>query len=92
MRPAPIRPARGAWGESQQMVPWIRNVLEDPALEVYRRVMPNSQIRRIALESTAHYAVIIQIDSSSPLQARFITAYVVDSASALASMRTNPKW
>ncbi len=37
-----------------QRMTWIRNVLEDPALAVYRRVMPNSKIRRIAMESTAH--------------------------------------
>jgi hypothetical protein len=67
-------------------------MLEDPTLELYRRVMPNSEVRRIALEPTAHYAVIIQIASRDPLRARFITAYVVDSASALAGMRSNPKW
>jgi hypothetical protein len=71
---------------------WIKAVLEDPTLEVYRRVMPDSKVRRIALEPTARYAVIIQIDSSKPLRARFITAYVVDSASALTKMRSNPMW
>jgi hypothetical protein len=57
-----------------QRMNWIKAVLEDPTLEVYRRVMPDSKVRRIALEPTARYAVIIQIDSSKPLRARFITA------------------
>jgi hypothetical protein len=71
---------------------WIKAVLEDPALEVYRRVMPDSKVRRIALEPATRYAVIIQVDPSNPLRARSITAYVVDSASALSKMRSNQKW
>jgi hypothetical protein len=71
---------------------WIRAVLEDSNLELYRRVMPNSKVRRIALEPTTPYAVIIQIDSHDASRARFITAFVVDSSSALNKMRANPKW
>jgi len=71
---------------------WIRAVLEDSNLELYRRVMPNSKVRRIALEPTTPYAVIIQIDSHNASRARFITAFVVDSPSALNKMRANPEW
>jgi hypothetical protein len=75
-----------------QRMDWIRAVLADPSVELYRRVMPNSKVRRIALESTTLYTVIIQMDPRSSSRARFITAYVVDSASALAKMRANPRW
>jgi hypothetical protein len=40
----------------------------------------------------SRYAVIVQLDPRRPSQARFITAYVVDSPSALAKMRANPPW
>jgi hypothetical protein len=75
-----------------QRMDWIRAVLEDSSLEVYRRAMPSSKIRRIALEPTTPYAVIIQIDSRNARRARFITAYIVDSPSALTKMRSNPRW
>jgi hypothetical protein len=71
---------------------WIKAVLGDPVLELYRRVMPGSKVRRIALEPATRYAVVIQMDPGNPLRARFITAYVVDSASALSKMRSNQKW
>jgi len=75
-----------------QRIDWIKYVLEDPTMEVYRRVMPNGKVRRITLEPTTPYAVIIQINPKDPTQARFITAYVVNSQSALRKMRSNPKW
>lgn len=71
---------------------WIKAVLADSSIELYRRVMSNSKVRRIALEPTARYAVIIQIDNRNLSRARFITAYVVDSNSALTKMRSNPRW
>ena len=75
-----------------QRMDWIRAVLTDPSVELYRRVMPNSKIRRIALEPTVRYAVIIQIDNRNPSRARFTTAYVVDSNRVLTNMRSNPRW
>ncbi|GAB4543575.1 MAG: hypothetical protein Kow0063_36850 [Anaerolineae bacterium] len=75
-----------------QRMSWIKVMLDNPTSELYRRVMPNSKVRRIVLEPTAPYAVIIQIDSRDPSRARFITAYVVNSASALRKMRSNPRW
>jgi len=75
-----------------QRMDWIRAVLADPDAELYRRVMPNSKVRRIALEPTTPYVVVIQMDSGSLSRARFITAYVVGSASALGNMRANPIW
>ena len=75
-----------------QRMDWIKAVLQDSSLELYQRVMPNSKVRRIALESSTPYAVIIQIDSRNAHRARFITAYIVDSPSALTKMRSNPKW
>ncbi len=75
-----------------ERIDWIKHVLEDPAMEGYQRLMPNGKVRRITLEPTTPYAVIIQIDPKNPTQARFITAYVVNSRSALRKMRSNPKW
>lgn len=75
-----------------QRMDWIKAVLEDSRLELYQRGMPNSKVRRIALEPSTPYAVIIQIDSRNAHRARFITAYVVDSPSALTKMRSNPRW
>lgn len=71
---------------------WIKAVLDNDSVELYRRVMEDSgKIRRIALVGDERYAVIIQI-GSRPNQARFITAYVVNSDSALSNMRSNPGW
>jgi hypothetical protein len=76
-----------------QRMDWIRHVLYDPNIELYRRIMSiTGKERRIALEPTTPYAVIIQIDSHSLSRARFITAYVVSSSSTLANMRANPAW
>lgn len=71
---------------------WIRAILLDPHAELYKRVMPDGKIRRIALAPAVHYAVIIQMNPNRPDEARFITAYVVDSGSALQNMRANPRW
>ena len=71
---------------------WIRAVLRDPTAELYRRVMPTSSTRRIALLGPVRYAVIIQPYRRDPTRARFITAYIVDSNSTLTKMRSNPRW
>jgi len=70
---------------------WIGAVLRDPTVELYRRVIGN-KVRRIALDATENYVVIIQLSNSNATQARFITAYIVDSNSALRRMRSNPIW
>lgn len=78
--------------ERAQKIDWIRTVLADPTAELYRRTMSNSKTRRIAVEPTTPYAVIIQIHSHNSALARFVTAYVVDSMTALKKMRSNPRW
>lgn len=75
-----------------ERMPWISAVLKDVNAEVYRRVMRRGQIRRIALMPSDRYVVIIQLKIKNQVVARFITAYVVDSSSALLKMRSNPKW
>ena len=75
-----------------QRLNWIRAVLEEPTCNLYRRTMPGHRTRRIALEPTTPYAVIIQIDTRSLTRARFITAYIVDSTRALQGMISNPRW
>lgn len=71
---------------------WIRALLLDPSAELYRRVMHDGKLRRIALDPPTRYAVIIQMNPKCQSEARFITAYVVDSCSALQKMRSNPRW
>jgi hypothetical protein len=71
---------------------WIKALLEDASAEVYRRCMPDGKMMRIALWRHERYAVIIQLRKNRKEAARFITAYVVASASALAKMRGNPRW
>ena len=75
-----------------ERIDWIGAVLRDPSAEVYRRQMPDGKTHRIALWARQRYAVIVQIRKKRPNSARFITAYVVDSDSALAKMRGNPRW
>jgi len=75
-----------------QRMDWIRVVATDPGMEVYRRVMPGGKVRRIMLEPRKQYVVVCEILSSDPTQAVFITAYSVTSKSALAKMRSNPRW
>lgn len=70
---------------------WIRFALLEKHAEVYRRDMRN-KIRRITLLARQRYAVITQLNPKDTSRSRFITAYIVDSDSALAQMRSNPKW
>jgi len=70
---------------------WIAYVLQDATAELYERIMPNRKRRRIALMPAERYAVIIQVERD-PTRANFITAYVVNSDSALRKMRSNPRW
>lgn len=71
-----------------QRMNWIPAILGDPAMEVYRRVMPNRKVRRIALEPSTPYAVVIEMRRHNGV---FITAYKVDSG-PLQKMRGNPRW
>ena len=78
---------------------WIRHILQDHNVELYRRVMTSSTchghgsaVRRLALESAELYLVVIQIDPNDATCARFITAYLVDSVNALRNIRSNPVW
>lgn len=75
-----------------ERMPWIRALLLDPNAELYKRVMNAGKVRRIALDPTERYAVIIQMHPKRQNRARFITAYVVDSDSALKKMCANPRW
>ena len=71
---------------------WIRPVLEDGAMEQYRRVMADGAIRKIVLEPSATFVVVIQPELADPTKAAFITAYPVTSAKALTKIRSNPGW
>ncbi|MCK4342437.1 MAG: hypothetical protein KAY37_12020 [Phycisphaerae bacterium] len=71
---------------------WIRSVLEDRAMAQYRRVMPDGKTRKLLLEPSAPFIVVIQPELANPTKAAFITAYPVTSAKALAKIRSNPAW
>lgn len=74
-----------------QRMNWIPAILGDPAMEI-RRDMRKPKVRRKALEPSTPYVVIIQPDRRNPTRARFITAFRVDSVSALSKIRSNPPW
>lgn len=71
---------------------WIRPVLEDCAMEQYRRVMPDGKTRKLVLDPSAPFVVVIQPELANPAKAAFITAYPVTSVKALAKIRSNPTW
>ena len=73
---------------------WIRCVLADQSLEVYRRVMENGEIRRIVLHPRPRYVVITQVYSENPPKEVFITAFWVrdPNSRTLANIRSNPRW
>jgi len=71
---------------------WIRPVLEDRAMAQYRRVMPDGKTRKLVLEPSAPFIVVVQPELASPTTAAFITAYPVTSVKALAKIRSNPTW
>lgn len=77
--------------ERAQRMDWIKAVLKSSEFELYRRIMRNGIIRRIALVPSERYAVIIQVEKNMK-RANFVTAYVVESDVALGKMRSNPKW
>jgi hypothetical protein len=70
---------------------WISLVLSDGNVELYRRLMPDRKLRRIALFSSESYAVITQVERNGN-RAQFVTAYTVNSAAALGKMRSNLTW
>ncbi len=70
---------------------WISVVLSDGTVELYRRLMPDRKLRRIALVSSQRYAVIIQVERNVS-RAQFVTAYTVNSAGVLAKIRSNLTW
>lgn len=78
--------------ERAKRMKWIEAILKDASAEVYRRQMDDGKLARIALWQHERYAAIIQLRPNRPGSARFITAYVVDSETAMAKMRGNPKW
>lgn len=78
-------------GQRAGRMDWIAAVLQDRSVEIYRRVMLNRTVRRIALISSERYAVVIQVNKGGK-QAHFVTAYVVGSDKVLRKMRSNPKW
>lgn len=83
--------ARFDWNRAQRMN-WIGEVLIDPSAELYRSLMHTRHIRRIALWLPERYVVIIELRKKQPARAAFVTAFVVDSDSALAKIRSNPRW
>lgn len=70
---------------------WISLVLSDGNVELYRRLMPDRKLRRIALVSSESYAVITQVERNGN-RAQFVTAYTVNSTAALGKMRNNLTW
>jgi hypothetical protein len=78
------------WSRAERM-DWVGAVLRSSAVELYRRVMPKGKVRRIALIPAERYTVVIGVEKSLRL-ANFVTAYVVNSDSALNKMMSNPKW
>ena len=74
-----------------ERIDWIRALLAAPKAERYRRVV-DGKVRCLTLDTATSYAAIIQLQGKKARRARFVTAYVANSASALAKMRSNPPW
>ena len=70
----------------------IRPALEDCAMEQHRRVMSDGKTRKLILEPSAPFLVVIQPELADPTKAAFITAYPVTSVKALSKIRSNPTW
>lgn len=72
---------------------WIAVALQDAAAQRFqgwdRDTRKYDKNRRVTLVC-GNYVVVIGI--SSPTSARFITAYVADTPSTLAKLKTSPKW
>ncbi len=72
---------------------WIAVALQDTAVQRFqgwdRDTRKYDKNRRVTLVC-GNYVVVIGI--SSPTSARFITAYVADTPSTLAKLKTSPKW
>ena len=77
--------------QRSQRMDWISVVLQDRNADLYRRIMSNRTIRRIALIPSERYVVVIQVDKNGK-RANFVTAYVVRSNKALSKLKTNPRW
>ncbi len=81
-----FKPARASYMDR------IRPALEDCAMEQYRRLMPDGKTRKLILEPSALFLVVIQPELANPTKAAFITAYQVASVKAPAKIRSNPPW
>ena len=69
---------------------WMPECLRDGALPNYRRVMPNGEIRRLVLVPSERYLVVLR--AVRGMTCKFLTAYVVNSQSALRNIQANPLW
>lgn len=79
--------------QRSERIDWIKAALRDSAAELYvgwdkkgRRYDPS---HRVAV-AVGNYVVIIRL--SSPRAAEFVTAFVADSASTIAKIRSGPIW
>ncbi len=79
-----------SFGRAERM-DWIRYVLASDSMELYRRVMTSRKIRRISLEASTPYAVVIELRNNNANIAGFVTAYI-PGPRALANMKSNPRW
>jgi hypothetical protein len=74
-----------------QRIDWIESQLKDASLPSFRRD-EDGKLRRIILDEENKYVVVVQVDRKDKTKAKFITAYVIDSGTALAKMKSNSRW
>jgi len=76
--------------ERGQRLLWIGDCLTRPELPNFRREMGNGEVRRLILVPDEPYVVVLR--AVKGMKCKFLTAYVVESASAVKKIRGNPSW
>ena len=76
--------------ERAERLLWIARCLSDSALPNYRRAMGEREVRRLILVPEESYVVVLR--AVKGMTSKFLTAYVVGSATTVAKIRGNPPW
>ena len=79
--------------ERARRVDWIHTLLADSSLEMFRDPRHPNKMRRVVLEPTTPYVIVIELLRKDWSRARFITAFVVDDDwGSLIRIRRMPRW
>ena len=78
--------------ERAERMDWLRAVLQAPSVPSHRDTRTKGKLRRVFLEASVSYVVVVQADRKRPSRAYFVTAYVADRPGTVPKIQQMPRW